>query len=340
MTNSKEETIKILDILLREREAVNHQLNKKDVTDIIKRESMNTGQELWISDNSKTVDHYIYTTEIIARLRCLLSCRSELAKSWTKQDYENLKNYGLIGKIEGKLRKISKDELFINELKYMSSLIPTHTKKQVEEKIQLRFNNMENGVFISKKHVEHNLLERVACNILRQKGCLVPNTEVYIGRGLKIDVAGWSNEGHLIGIEVKTSIIDYRKTINSGKMISYMVFFDEFYILTSSDLIYEETIRWRNQFNFLNLGAIYFDKNDSSIKCEPVLHKKEVSCEKLFFSQMLLIKGIRKAIDLVKINDIDIFPNMIIDKLNRCFEMESVGLKIIKTEEDGGDRNQ
>lgn len=120
-----------------------------------------------------------------------------------------------------------------------------HEKKKIQKEIinlrktspQSFIEQVEASNKLSTRDLKrHGELQDKALKWLFQKGysCVA---EMILDNGKRIDVIGYNDEGHIIGIEVKASKSDY---LRDDKWESYLDYCDEFYFLLSNGFWYQK----------------------------------------------------------------------------------------------------
>jgi len=171
----------------------------------------------------------------------------------------------------------------IGEAKLKMKEIKNERKKMQEEIRKLRKTSPKTfieaveatNVLSTRELKQHGELQNKALKWLYNKDYIVAS-EITLPNGKRVDVIGYNEQGHIIIIEVKVSILDFQK---DEKWQHYLEFCDEFYFLLSN----EAMPAYYRKTECQGAGLLQETKNTVKIAQEHVLEHTVNNKEKIQF---------------------------------------------------------
>ena len=105
----------------------------------------------------------------------------------------------------------------------------------------------------------HENIERAVSRFLYEKRECVSVCEFVLEDRSRCDVAAYDKTGHIIIVDVKVSVEDFKRGYNEGRMLKYTSFCDEFYVSSPVDLRRGALDEYRKLVKEGKHGFLFFD---------------------------------------------------------------------------------
>lgn len=276
--------------------------------------------------DNKSLEHYIYMGRIFNRLKNLLLIKATGTEEWLDTDYHALVSTGIKLCDKQKALRLLPDTQFLDILKKIAFLLP-EDKPTLNSFIDSEINTGEH------KSYHDYLRDTAALKYLQENNCSFFSTEVTLekthptSRGLKIDALGWKTDGKICGIEVKTQPSDDKGTKKAIRYDRYIRYCNEFYILTTDNHIYDDSIEWLNSKKYDEMGVILWNKNTMSVEQikHPTKIKQEVTPAMQRMVQKAFLTKLKKNINNIYLNTSNSTPDLAIKKIKTAISKEFIG---------------